>query len=131
MGVDRVFVGDERAGVVERNPQDVWLAVARNHVFDVLWIEVLKFLNGNPDKVADLLEVEILADLKGVDLDRHLDAVGGEPIFLTVLYRIHRPDKGRDITSCLTGEIVVDRPEIPAPATADGLVDIAGAAVVG
>ena len=125
-------MGYEIAGVVVWNPEDVGLAVAWNHILDVLWVKVSEFIDGDSDKLADLLEMQVLVNLECVQLGRHPHVCRSKSVLLAVMDGVHRPDERRDIPSGLTWKVVIDRPKIPfAPVPANGLVDVARSAVVG
>ena len=97
MGIDRILVGDESAGVIVWQTKDVRLRVAWDHVLYVLRIEFLEFAHGYADQVADLLEMEVLADLEGVHLGWHLHGIRSDSVFLAVLDCVHGTYESRDI----------------------------------
>ena len=75
--------------------------------------------------------MQVAADFKGIHMDRHVHVLGRQSMLLVVAEGIHGADEGGDVTAGLTGQVLVDGPEIiVAAGAADGLVDIAGSAVV-
>ena len=132
VGVEGILVGKEVVGVVVRDAQDVGFAASGDHVLDVLWVEVSQFFHRNPHKLVYLFEMQVPADLEGVDLGRHPHVRRHQSVLLAVPDRVHGSDEGRDVAPCLPRKVVVDRPEVPFTAVpSDGLDDVAGTAVVG
>ena len=76
--------------------------------------------------------MQVAVDFEGVHVGGHVHDLRDKTVLLVVAEGVHGTDEGRYVAAGFAGEVVVDGPEVGAPAgPPDGFVDIAGAAVVG
>ena len=131
VGVYLGLVVYEGVGVLIGELEDVFLLGARDDVVEVLRIVGTELVHACSCIVGYLLEVEHLVDLQCIGVRRHGDVVRSEVVLLVVLHCIKRSEERGDVAAGLAGQVRVDLPEVlGASGPADGLVDVAGSAVV-
>ena len=105
---------------------------AGNDVLVVLGIEIPYVGQGNAQHFADLAEMQVLVDMEGIYIGGEGHGSRLQAIFIGIAESVHGTHHSRNISAGFARKIGVNAPEIPAATGAlDGLVHIAGTAVVG
>ncbi len=109
------------------------MVVTRYDIFAELRVEHSDFLHGNLEHIGYLLEVDTLRHLYGIGDKRVFDQCGLDAVTVVIIHHIVCGDECGEIAAGFGEKIVVNFPEVffASAGTAQGFVNIAGAAVVG
>ena len=97
MPVEAVLVLYEAAGILIRDPEDVFPFMSRNDLMTVLWVEVLELVQRRSCHFAHLLQVQLSADDERIDARRHSHSLRLHSVLLVVFQCIQGSDKCRHI----------------------------------
>ena len=131
MGIYRILVFYEPGAVLVWKQQDGWPFLSRNYAVEILRIEFLESRDRHSDDCAYLVEMQHPVHLESVHVGRKRRRSGLDAVLAVVAEGIHCTHESGHIPPGLPWEILIYVPELPAAAPSDGLVHVAGSAVIG